>query len=93
MFLTMPVNIMEMVLSSWVGLVQVVACVSLGRKRVNTFVDLKKAQVSMDRWCISLEDLKQFKRLVCQAVAAGRICPTESLGCYLYHVTNWMDWE
>ncbi|CAK9031512.1 unnamed protein product [Durusdinium trenchii] len=55
------------------------------------------AQVSMDRWCISLEDLKQFKRLVCQAVAAGRICPTEtdpfdptdySIGPSMYTVTE-----
>ena len=34
----------------------------------------------MDRWCVSLDDLKQFKRMVGQAVSEGRICPTESLG-------------
>ena len=39
----------------------------------------------MDRWCVSLDDLKQFKRLVGQAVSEGRICPTESLGlCIIY---------
>ena len=44
----------------------------------------------MDRWCVSLDDLKQFKRLVGQAVSEGRICPTESLGlCIIYiHIYN-----
>ncbi|CAK9093046.1 Protein MAK16-like A [Durusdinium trenchii] len=35
------------------------------------------AEVPMDRWCVSLDDLKQFKRMVGQAVSEGRICPTE----------------
>ena len=42
-----------------------------------------QAEVPMERWCISLEDLKQFKRLVSQAVSDGRISPTESLGLHL----------
>ena len=33
--------------------------------------------VAMSRWCVSLEDLKQFRRLVMHAVKDGRITPTE----------------
>lgn len=55
------------------------------------------AEVPMERWCISLEDLKQFKRLVSQAVSDGRISPTEmnpfdptdySIGPSMYTVTE-----
>ena len=31
----------------------------------------------MSDWCVSLEDLKQFRRLVMHAVKDGRITPTE----------------
>ncbi|CAE7261978.1 mak16-a [Symbiodinium necroappetens] len=33
--------------------------------------------VAMSDWCVSLEDLKQFRRLVMHAVKDGRITPTE----------------
>ena len=36
--------------------------------------------VSMSKWCVSLDDLKQFKRLVMHAVKDGRIKPTERDG-------------
>ncbi|CAK9093044.1 Protein MAK16-like A [Durusdinium trenchii] len=55
------------------------------------------AEVPIERWCVSLADLKQFKRLVGQAVTHGRIKPTErdafdpkdqTIGPSMYTVTE-----
>ena len=36
-----------------------------------------KIHVPMDRWCVTRQDLLQFKRLVWHAIKSGRIAPTE----------------
>ncbi|CAE7457316.1 unnamed protein product [Symbiodinium pilosum] len=54
-------------------------------------------QVSKDRWCVSLPDLQQFRRLVQRAVAEEKIRPTErdmfdvgdfTIGPSVYTVTD-----